>query len=80
MIDNIWKPIDDAPKDGRPIWARGYNGGSILGGYHYAVVAWYEWEDGEGWYLPAPAVHKMELLREYMPDAFAPVAPRILLS
>jgi len=77
-----WKSINDAPKDGRPVWARGYNGGSILNGYHYALVYWHEDErlPVNGWWTTAPVMEHMEFLVEYLPTAFTEAAPRILLS
>lgn len=39
-----WKPMDTAPKDGRPVWARGNNHGDPSWGQH---CAWVYWDDGE---------------------------------
>lgn len=46
MID--WKPIDDAPKDGSPVWARGNNFGIPSKGQHYTWAFW----NGEHWEPP----------------------------
>lgn len=41
----MWQSIETAPKDGRPVWARGYNRGNRSAGMHTGFVYW----DGEEW-------------------------------
>jgi hypothetical protein len=40
-----WKPIETAPKDGRPVWVKGNNKGDESYGQHYAWAYW----DGSCW-------------------------------
>ncbi len=40
-----WRPIDSAPKDGRPVWARGNNWGDPSKGRHCQWAYW----DGADW-------------------------------
>ena len=40
-----WKPIDTAPKDGRPVWSRGNNWGDPSKGQHCCWAYW----DGSNW-------------------------------
>jgi hypothetical protein len=42
MADN-WIPIAEAPKDGRPLWVRGWNWGKESEGRHYG---WAFFNDG----------------------------------
>lgn len=37
-----WQHIDTAPKDGRPVWARGFNHGNPSAGVHAGYVYWDE--------------------------------------
>ena len=79
-MTETWVPITAAPKDGRPVWARGINGGDIRNGFHYALVSWNEHGDhGPDWYTPAPEVVPMQFICDYMPDAFTG-GPRIILQ
>jgi|GEM_PF-5340035 len=40
-----WQPIETAPKDGRPVWAKGNNWGKTDAGEHFCWVYW----DGDSW-------------------------------
>lgn len=40
-----WKTIETAPKDGSPIWARGYDYGEKKNAMHYC----WAWFDGKSW-------------------------------
>ena len=40
-----WRKIETAPKDGTPIWVRGFDFGNPKGQKHYGWVHW----DGERW-------------------------------
>jgi len=40
-----WEPLDTAPKDGRPVWVKGYNYNDPTKGIH---CTW-AWFNGEGW-------------------------------
>lgn len=42
---NDWQPIDTAPKDGYPIWAKGQNYGKPDNGEHFCWTHW----DGSNW-------------------------------
>ncbi len=81
-MSDTWVSISEAPKDGRPVWARGLNGGSVLNGYHYALVYWHDCPHIPvvGWWTAAPTMEHMEHLVDYMPDAFTREAPRIILQ
>ena len=40
-----WQPIETAPKDGRPVWVRGYNYGKQECGEHRC----WAWWNGSNW-------------------------------
>ncbi|OGT59730.1 MAG: hypothetical protein A3E01_04515 [Gammaproteobacteria bacterium RIFCSPHIGHO2_12_FULL_63_22] len=48
-----WLPIDDAPKDGRPVWARGNNFGDAAQGQHFTWAYW----NGHEWNAPIDATN-----------------------
>lgn len=42
-----WQDIETAPKDGRPIWATGWDYGRVDGGRHYTWAYYHgeEWKE-----------------------------------
>lgn len=65
-----WQPIDTAPRDGRPVWARGDNWGHQEKGQH---CCW-AWHDGANWKSAdsdEDGQTTLAYLREWLPRASA---------
>lgn len=64
-----WAPIDQAPKDGSPIWGRGWDWGKADTTRHYG---WYFWQEPEddlpGWRCTDGTC--AAYLTDFMPAAF----------
>lgn len=60
----IWKPIDTAPKDGRPVWVRGDNWGEPGKGVH---CCWAWWDEQEGdWIEEGADALRLKYLKEWL--------------
>lgn len=60
-----WQPIETAPRDGSPVWVKGYNYGNPNSGEHRT----WAWWDGNGW-VDAFAIGESSVLTylvEWMP-------------
>lgn len=72
MSDGLnWKPIDTAPKDGRPVWVRGWDWGNENKERHYGWVFWDdrvdEWREGFS------GENTRGSMMQYLTDWLAPV-------
>jgi hypothetical protein len=70
-----WRPIEEAPKDGTPIWARGWDWGVYNTTRHYG---WFHWEpeseiDSAGWKAPDGSFGAY--LTDYLPCPFGAKQP-----
>lgn len=57
-----WKPINTAPKDGRPVWVRGNNWGDPSKGQHCHWAYW----DGSNWIAAGVDGATLTYLTEWM--------------
>lgn len=64
-----WKPITGAPRDGRPIWARGWNFGKQDKGSHYG---WVYFDEAEQNWMWAGGESLATHLTDYLENAGAP--------
>jgi hypothetical protein len=60
-----WQPIETAPRDGRPVWVKGWNWGDKTKGIH---CCW-AWFDGNHWAESGVEDARMEFLFEWLPAA-----------
>jgi len=60
-----WRPIAEAPRDGRPLWVRGNNYGSPKKGRHFCWAHW----DGTNWIASGVGGETLLYLTDYMPGA-----------
>lgn len=58
-----WLPISEAPKDGRPVWARGWDWGKPGTTRHYGWVFWTD----DGWAWAGPGANIATFLTDYLP-------------
>lgn len=63
-----WKPIETAPKDGSPVWVKGYNYGNKSKGEHRHFAWW----DGENW-IEAASESELSYIVEWMPLPAPPI-------
>lgn len=61
----IWQPIESAPKDGSPVWARGHNWGNPSNARHYG---WVFFCDG-AWLWAEPDGGEATHIDEWLPAA-----------
>lgn len=63
MDELDWKPIDTAPRDGRPIWVRGWNWGNESQGRHYSWAYW----NGTDWQAAGAEASHLKYLTDWLP-------------
>ena len=61
-----WKPIDTAPKDGRPVWVRGHNWGDPEKGQYRCWAYWIggAWLEATASGTPSTLLYLVEWLPE----------------
>jgi hypothetical protein len=65
-IVRSWELIDTAPKDGSPVWARGWDWGKSDSTRHYG---WVFWGGDGGWFWAGEGDSTAEHLTDWMPAA-----------
>lgn len=59
-----WKPISEAPKDGRPLWVRGWDWGKPDTSRHYGWAFW----NGAEWIWAGADGGSATHLTDYAPE------------